>query len=725
MKASSPQTIGLQEISAALWRGRWLVVLGTTLGVALALWLSWILPPRYEAETTVVLRDRLESGGAAALGGGLSRGGSGGGGPASGGAARGLGSLLSLPGVFGGALSTELEILASRNLIRRVARQLGLPVTLLKPRRLPADSLFESIEIVGSVGRRGTYRFTREGSGYRVKGSYGVDQAVAPGAPLEVPGAVLRLRQTPLPSSFKIAVEDLEQTVERLTGQGVLGRILSGGGAEVSAVSGDIGEVVFSARDRWTAAAAANTLVEMYLADREARRGLLQAEREALLALLADSVADESARAVTSYREYQESRARFDPDRLGDVERVVLLRTQADALGMELGVVDRLLEGSGRDSLTTSIILLGMELGVVDGTPSLAQNGALRSLLDRLYSVRAQRSSLLELRTERDSEVQALDRSIEFLMGELEQMVVVHQASLRERLTELGSELQGYRDALSTRPADEAANFALEGEMERLTATFVSVQAQLVQARLSAIGQGRDLRQIDVAMPPRRPEFPSLPLNVLLGILVGMFVGVSGALLQGAVTNRVFDANQLRAVTNLPVATTDAPGSLLLMGLEEVRSVLILPLGEAASATRVARWLAEAIAVGSGRASLLDLANGVGALAIPSPENLKVIEAGPENAYLELVAEAGESGGKSVVPYSWAQSVGDLEEREGPLVIAVSGIAAPLARTLLDPERPVILSIERGASVLSDVVEATADLERLGFTVAGIVLTRT
>ena len=78
-----------------------------------------------------------------------------------------------------------------------------------------------------------------------------------------------------------------------------------------------------------------------------------------------------------------------------------------------------------------------------------------------------------------------------------------------------------------------------------------------------------------------------------------------------------------------------------------------------------------------------------------------------------------------MVPYSWAQSVGDLEEREGPLVIAVSGIAAPLARTLLDPERPVILSIERGASVLSDVVEATADLERLGFTVAGIVLTRT
>ena len=723
MKSSAPQTISLQEISAALWRGRWLVVLGSTLGVALALSLSWILPPRYEAVTTVVLRDRLESGGApslggASFGGGGSRGGSDDGGSATGGIAQGLQSFLSLPNVLGGGISTEIEILASRDLVRRMARQIGLPVTVLKPRRLPADSLFESIEIAGFVGRRGIYRFTREGSGFRVKGSYGVDQTVAPGAAVEVPGAVLRLRQTPLPSSFKIRVEDLEETVERIARQSVLDRILQGSAAEVSLAAGDIAEVRFSARDRWTAAAAANAVVELYLADREGRRALLQVEREALLALLADSVADESARAVTSYREYQESRSRLDPERLGDQELMVVLREQADALDMELGAVNRMLEGSGRDSLATSIIL-----GV--GAPSLSENLALQTLLDRLYLVRAQRASLLELRTERDSEVRALDRSIEFLMGELEQMVVVHQRSLRERLAELGSDLQEYRDIFASLPAEEAAIFSLESEMERLTGTFVSVQVQLVQARLTTLGQGRDLRQIDVAMPPRRPEFPSLAVNVLLGILVGMFVGVSGALLQGAVTNRVFDASQLRAVTDLPVATTDAPGSLLLMGLEEVRSVLILPLDEAASATRVARWLAEAIAVGSGRASLLDLANGVGTQAVPSPGHLKVVEAGVENAYHEFVAEAGESGGKGVVPYSWAQSVGDLEEREGPLVIAVSGIAAPLARTLLDPERPVILSIEHGASVLSDVVEATTDLERFGFTVSGIVLTRT
>ncbi|SVB06372.1 uncharacterized protein METZ01_LOCUS159226, partial [marine metagenome] len=335
-----------------------------------------------------------------------------------------------------------------------------------------------------------------------------------------------------------------------------------------------------------------------------------------------------------------------------------------------------------------------------------------------------ERSGLLELRTERDSEVRALDRSIEFLRTELEQTVKAHQMSLRDRLAELQLEMQEYRDALSTRPADEAANFSLSGEMERLTATFVSVQAQVVQARLSAIGQGRDLRQIDVAMPPRRPEFPNVPVNLLIGVLLGTFLGVLGALLRGAVTNRVFEGDQLRSITDLPVATTDAPSSLLLMGLEQVRSILILPLDEGVSAEKAARWLAEAIAVRSGRASLLDLANGAGLSTVPSPEHLKVIAAGPENAYHELVLEDGKTDGKRVVPHSWTHSVKDLEEREGPLVIAVSGIAAPMTHVLLDRERPVILSLESGTSTLSDVADATTRLEGLGVTVAGIVLTR-
>ncbi len=715
MKDFAPQTVSLREIVAALWRGRMLVLLGPTLGVVLALSLSRILPPRYEAVSTVVLRDRLESGSSGPLGAGaLGVGSSGGGGSSSRGVSQGLQSFLSLPTVLGGGVSTELEIMTSRDLIRRMAREVGLPVTLLKPKGIPADSLFASIDISGSLGKRGTYRFTRQGSGFHVKGSYGVDQTLAPGAALEVPGAVLTLRQTPLPSSFKIAVEDLEETVERIARQSVLDRMFRGSAAEVSLAASDIAEVRFSARDRWTAATAANTLVQLYLSDREERRALLQEEREALLALLADSLAEESARAVTSYRQYREAQEVFDPDRLGDVERAALLGIQADAVSMELGIVDRLLQGDN-DSLATGIIL---------GTPTLTQKEALRSLLDRLYEAQAERSSLLELRTERDSEVRAFDRSIEFLMAELEQTVKAHQMSLRDRLAELQLEMQEYRDALSTRPADEAANFALSGEMERLTATFVSVQAQVVQARLSAIGQGRDLRQIDVAMPPRRPEFPNVPVNLLIGILAGTFLGVLGALLKGAVTDRVFERDQLRAVTDLPVATTDASSSLLLMGLGQVRSVLVLPLGEEVGAEKAARWLAEAIAVRSGRASLLDLANGIGIPTVPSLEHLKVVEAGPENAYHELVLEAGETDGTSVVPHSWTHSVRDLEERESPLVIAVSGIAAPMAHALLDRDRPVILSLESGTSTLSDVADTTRRLESLGVTVAGIVLTR-
>ena len=304
--------------------------------------------------------------------------------------------------------------------------------------------------------------------------------------------------------------------------------------------------------------------------------------------------------------------------------------------------------------------------------------------------------------------------------------MVVHRASLREQLVELGSELQEYRDIFSSLPAEEAAIFSLESENGEAHGHLCECAGTVGPGSPNGARSGARPASNRCRHASEKPEFPSLPLNVLLGILVGMFVGVSGALLQGAVTNRVFDVNQLRAVTDLPVATTGRARLASPHGLEEVRSVLILPLGEAAQCHKsgtLARRSHRCPARDG--ASLLDLANGVSARAVPSPGHLKVVEAGVENAYHEFVAEAGESGGKGVVPHSWAQSVGDLEEREGPLVIAVSGIAAPVARTLLDPERPVILSIEHGASALSDVAEATTDLERFGFTVAGIVLTRT
>lgn len=691
MRDSPPETVSLRELTAAVWRGRLLLGLGPVLGVVVALVVSWTLPPRYEAVATVVLRDRTESSST----GGLALPGIG----------SGLEGLFSLPGRLGGGIDTEIEILTSRNLIRRMAIQVGLPVTVLRPRGVPADSVFASVEVTGSLGKRGVYRFRGEGSSYRVTGSYGVDQVVAPGGRIEVPGAVLTLRSTPLPVSFKVAVADLEETLDRIIRRNIL---------EASEVAGDIAEVRYAGRDRWTAAKAANTLIALYLRDRQQRRSLLQSEREAMLSHVADSLALELSRAVDSYRRHQESRAAFDPDRLGDVERVMLLRTQADALRVEFGAVEKLLAGARGDAVALAGLL---------GSPSLTQNEALRSLLDRLHETQAERASLLEWRTEQDSEVRALDRSIAFFTAELGTMAAAHRDALRERLGETGVELERYRDALRARPAEEAEDFALEQEVERLTATSVGVQAQLVQARLGAIGEGWDLRQVDVAVPPRRPEFPRLPLNMLLGFIAGSVFGLAGALLRGTMTNRIFDVGQLRAVTHVPVFSTDSSGSLLLAGASEIGSVLVLPVGEPASAQRAARWLAEAMALSSGRASLLDLANRVSFPMSLSPEHVRVLEGPGTTAYQELIAEDAGDGNAALVPPGWARSVGELERQQGPIVIAAPGVHAPVTRTLLDRERPVILSVERGEPALSDIEESAETLERLGFSVVGIVLT--
>ena len=47
-------------------------------------------------------------------------------------------------------------------------------------------------------------------------------------------------------------------------------------------------------------------------------------------------------------------------------------------------------------------------------------------------------------------------------------------------------------------------NQQAQREVKRLTQTMLGVQAQIIDARLAAIAEGGQVRQIDVAQPPNR-----------------------------------------------------------------------------------------------------------------------------------------------------------------------------------------------------------------------------
>ncbi|MFC1791056.1 GumC family protein, partial [Gemmatimonadota bacterium] len=386
-------------------------------------------------------------------------------------------------------------------------------------------------------------------------------ETVSPGGTLQLPGATLTLRSEGLPDAFRIRVLDRQDVVDRILRKGLLSAEITGG---------DLAEVTFTSRDGATAARVANTAVELYLLDRRERMRGISGNRLGVLTHLADSLQGELSRATAEYRRYQEAERAFDPERLGDVERAGELRAEVDAMSVEARALDEVLGRMSSDSVSAADIL---------AYPSFLSSDAINNVLDRIFTLQAERIELLKRRTERDDEVILLQENIDYLKGELVALARSYRDGIQRQLEELAAELQRYREELASRPLEEERTFELEGEVERLTASYLGVQTQLVQARLANIGEGTDLRQIDRAPAPKKPAFPIWWLNLGIGLVAGFFLGLVAALVRGALSPAVRDAAELRRISGLRVVTLDGLNQpLLLKGLGEVSTLTFLPL---------------------------------------------------------------------------------------------------------------------------------------------------
>lgn len=678
-------TLDLREVGGALVRGWWWLLLGLALGVTGALLANHLLPKEYEAVGTVVLRDRNESAGSP-LGGGLGS---------------GLAEAFSLPGSMGPSVDTEMEILESRQLAGQVVDSLGLQLRVRAPGGVAPDSLFSDFTLEPGL-EGGQYRFRAGTDGYEVEGP-GAPTSVQVGESFPIPGGTLTLRSAELPRNFTVDILDRQDAVSVFLSD-----------LEVDRPGGDLGEITFRGPDPQTAAAGVNTLIDLYLTDRKGRTAALQEERLALLGGVADSVQMELERATGEFREFLEAQGTFDPERLDDVERAVLLRSEVDELAVEGRALDRILRRVEGDTLPVTDLL---------AFPPFIRTPAINDLLDRVLTFHTERLELLQRRTERDPEVMAMTESIRYLQGELVALAISYREGLLEQLEQLGTELDRYRESLAQRPAEEERTFILEQEFERLTATYLGVQAQVVQTRLTSIGDGADLRQIDPAEPPKEPAFPIPLLNWAVGILGGLLLGGIGAVSHSSLSDRIRDPRQIAAETGLPAIAYRPGHPILLEGTEAPTTLLLLPVGLAdaqLACSKVAREVAGTETLRGSRVIVLDLTG---------PEAIKGMAFDPD----ALVSEDGPGGGRFRVYPGRGSDVRpggvrarevarELEDRTDLVVTALSSFHDPAAVALLKAGRPAVLLVKGGRTGMRELREASQALQRLGVRVAGVVL---
>jgi uncharacterized protein involved in exopolysaccharide biosynthesis len=651
-----PDIIDLGEVASALRTGWRHIAAGVAVGLLAAVAALLLIRPRFEGTATILLKSTQEAGSSLASRMGL---------PA---------ALLSgsLPGSLRSDLETEIAVLSSRAVVGRVVDSLGLQASVRRPAGTAPGAVVVPATYSGSFARR-TYRFEREGDAgrYGVSGP-GIGGATAtPGQPVRLPVGDVTLRLDSLPPSFTVEFVDREDAITRAAKR-----------LSVEKSGGEVGRITFRAHDSLTAAHVPNALLAIYLERRKTTdRGINQRRLEFLVGL-ADTVARRLTEAEHRMRLFQEASGVLDPELMGraQVERAMALRQQLELIEVEAAALNQMIARAAAGSLTARQLA---------AYPTFLKSPAINDLLSQMATLETERLRLAERRTDRDPEVQAITQSIRNLEDQLTPLATAYSGALARQREEIATQLDTVRAALAALPGQTETSLQLQREVQRLSQTVIALQSQVVDARLSAVSEGGDVRQIDVAQPPRKAVFPR-PLPALaLGLGGGLLLGLLAALKAAFLGRWIRRPEDVERAVGLPGVRLESGAPLLLGGLADRQTILVVPLGANAIAAEV---------------------TVTRQLAMSAAERTLTV------TVADLAAETPSAAGEVI------RTVRDLEERHAVVIVPLARLDDPGTAALLDGTRPVLFVARPGRLRRAELVGAVATLRRIGVQCSGVVL---
>jgi uncharacterized protein involved in exopolysaccharide biosynthesis len=90
-------------------------------------------------------------------------------------------------------------------------------------------------------------------------------------------------------------------------------------------------------------------------------------------------------------------------------------------------------------------------------------------------------------------------------------------------------------------------------EVENAQRALDAANSRFTQENLQSRSSQANVMILSAAVPPLGPRFPKLMLNIPLGILAGLFLGLNLALLREMMDRRVRSLEELREIMELPV----------------------------------------------------------------------------------------------------------------------------------------------------------------------------
>jgi uncharacterized protein involved in exopolysaccharide biosynthesis len=635
-RVAATDVIDFAEIAGALRRGRRLIAGASLLGLAAAVGVLAFAPKRFAGGATVLLRSANEGGGSL-----LSRLGV----PAEL-APASLGSAMKSP------METELQLLGSDAVLGRVSDSLGLQVRVLSPEGVPPWRLLQPRGYPGSW-KKVRLSFTRTGTAaYQVTGR-DVSGTIAPGRPLQTPYGALTLAPGELPQAFELQLLDREDALERLRAR-----------VDVAKAGGEVARVGYAAPDSLSAMEVPNAVVAMYLQRRRTTDRGTNQHRVEFLEAQVDSVGAQLVGAELALRRYQESSGVVDPELVGkvDLEAASQVREQLAANQVESSALEQLLRQVGAGTMGARQLA---------AYPSFLRSPAINEMLGQLATLETELSALKVRFTDVEPEVAAMQRRVNELEQQLQPMGAAYAQSLARQRSVLEAQAGRFDASLGALPAQAQSFTRLAREVRRLGQTALALQTQLLDARLAAIGEGGEVRQVDAAMVPKKPAFPRPSLVLPAGLLGGLLLGGLTALATGFLSPRLNAAGEAGRLLGVPAARLGEGSPLFFALLSRHDHAVVVPLDDEALARETVQWLgARAPQDGARRVAPLERS-----FATLGSESRGAAPGGLGDGYAAADGAHGWARGYSALP---------------PLA------TSPDVPSRLAPGTPVVLAVRRG-----------------------------
>ncbi|HKE92309.1 MAG TPA: polysaccharide biosynthesis tyrosine autokinase [Gemmatimonadales bacterium] len=504
------------DLLGILHRNVWWIVGCSVVCLTAALLYVALVRPSYTAAASVRIDDRREQDQAPGL------------------------SALGLTG--GNEVNTEIEMLRSRMLAQAVVDSLGLQLRLSAPRWATRDRALV-VRHVDHDAPASIYSLRPEGrDGFTLRNdSTGKTLGhVVPGADLPIPGldvALSAYAQGLGTITFRVAnYDDAVFALQR-------GLTIARRNRDANIV-----DVTYAGTDPRLVQAVPNLLVARFIADRQNTQ---QGQNRGLVGFLRDQttrIAGQLQLAEDSLRRYRVAAhivSLPEQARTG-VSGVAALQAQRNDLDAERKALAQLLQAtadSSADSAAPTPIAF----------PTLLRNQVAATLLGSLADAENRRSDLLSRRSPQDKDVQILSRRIADLRGQLQGIAATYLRGLTDQIGAIDSTLSRSAADLQTIPTKEIRVAELERNVSGLEQIYTLLQSRLKEAEIAQVARDPSVRQIDTAILPRKPVTPKRGLTLALALMVGLILGVSGALTREYVDRAVHTRRDVIAVTGVPV----------------------------------------------------------------------------------------------------------------------------------------------------------------------------